>query len=514
MDANGRVSAVNAVWRVVAAGDDFFAQTFQRGISYLGLCDSTRGLNARAAGTIANGLRSVLDGSHSSFETQYVWYFGQECRGFKCLISSLGADSSAASRGAMVMHVEIATPIVDRPDLVGDGDGDGDEDGDGAGLAASVERLGPPDVLRDIGMVADIVPALVFHVDADLILRAANRHFESWFGVAAADVIGMNVADVTGQMLFRRIQSHVYTALSGRRVSFEDVFEDQPGSRRWFSATFIPDVTKEGRVRGFSGLAFDITRHKDLEKSLDDAKLASDHAMRVQTELLGHVGGELRAPLTAIVGFSETLASELFGPLGEQYREYAKDIRDTACGLSDMVGDLVDLAKVQSGQLQLDEERVNLGVLLKSAIGWAQQESRESGVKMVAKLPRHVPGLFADERLLRRIVVNLIASAVRLASDGATVTLSTRSETDGSLALLVTNEEAVIRQADLDRMAEPFARLEAPRSVSTMAGGLTLPLTRHFIELHGGALSLLEGGQHGGKGVTLAVRFPRARVVG
>ncbi|MFN3077640.1 MAG: PAS domain-containing protein [Alphaproteobacteria bacterium] len=494
VDAAGRLGVVNAAWRSVATGSDFFPQGVRRGLSYLDLCDATTGVNAGTAWTIANGLRSVLGGAVPSFELQYSWHFANVRRDFKCLISSLSQEGVAAPRGAVILHVELAVPADEAM---------GEPHGASGGSGAS-------DGMRDIGMVADRVPALVFYVDADLTFRAANRQMEKWFGVASADIVGMGMVEVTGPVLFRRIQSHVYTALSGRRVGFEDMFEEPPGTRRWFQATFIPDTTPEGRVRGFSALAYDITRYKALEHDLDEAKVASERCTRLQSDLLGHVAVEMKSPLTSILGFSETLANALFGPLADPYQEYAKDIRDTASSLVEMAGDLVDLAKIQSGQLQLDEERIDLKALLTTSTGRAQQMAKGAGVRLVVKVGRSVPGLFADERMLRQVILNLVAAVVRLSPDGATITLTTRNEEDGGLGILVTNPEAAVAQKDLDHLLKPFARLEVPRASAAVMGGLTLPLTSHFMQLHGGSLELRSGPK---SGVTVAAVFPRPRLV-
>ncbi|MEO5373318.1 MAG: PAS domain-containing protein [Alphaproteobacteria bacterium] len=512
VDAAGRIRAVNAAWRAIAAGGDFFAQSCDRGIDYLDLCDSTLGTNARAAWVIASGLRSVLDGTSPAFQTSYVWQFGTERRGFKCLISPVGADG-VGLRGAVVMHVDMDMPM-DMPERV-----DPMESTERQGIAMipdlpvahRLERLAPEESARGLGMVADTVPALVAYVDKDLIYRSVNRCYQDWFGVPATDIIGMGMPDVVGQVLFRRMEPHIATALAGNRVTFEEVFRDGSGGERWFHATCIPDIDDDGQVCGFSTVAHDITALKEMAYRLDEGRTAAEQVTRTQADVLTNVGQELRAPLTSIIGFAETLAAELFGPIPDRYRSYARDIRDTACGLTDLVNDLIDLSRLHSGQFRLDELRVDVHALLTSGHGRIEQVAKAAGVRLRLAIPGRLPTLFADERVVRQVVTNLLMTMVRHAAEGGTVTLSTRRELEGTLAIVVSADALVIPQADLDRLMEPFARLDVPRRPADTGGGLALPLVRRFMEAHGGTFTLQARPK---QGVVATATFPRARVVG
>ncbi|MBF0130783.1 MAG: PAS domain-containing sensor histidine kinase [Alphaproteobacteria bacterium] len=507
IDATGRVRAVNTAWRSVPSGDDFFPQSFDNDLNYLDLCDATRGSNARAAWAIARGLRAVLDGSSTSFSSQYSWQFGAKWRAFKCMISPFGGRTFGSARGALVIHVDVdgvaPADSGSRLDLI-------DIEAD-APLAARMELLAKEDPARGVGLVANAVPALLSYVDRDTTYRSVNSHYEKWFGAPASEIVGMSMAEVAGEALFRRIEPHVAKVLEGHRVTFEDTFEDGLGSQRWFRATYIPDIDGDGKVHGFCTLTYDITHLKEVETRLDEAKTAAEKCHRTQTEFLAHVGQELRSPLTSIVGFSQTLASELLGPIGDQYREYSKDIRDTACGLVELVSDLGDLSRIQSGQLVLEESRLDLGALIAASLSRVEAVAGEARVVLDIQKPSEAVGLFADERLVRMVVVNLLINGIRLANDGGKVGLSVRQEADRGLSVVVFDADLNLSQSDIERIAEPFGSLGRRHLPGTIGAGLALPLARHYMELHDGSLTLSRGATGG---FTATATFPRARVVG
>lgn len=491
VDSAGNLRSVNAAWRALG---EAYPQPFDRRSSYLKLWDAVGGINERAAWAMASGLRAVLDGSSPSFETNCILTTGEgERRAFKCMIAPMG-EGTTGSRGAVVMHIDIDLP---------------------AGEPASVPAGERPNALaadkaRGLAFAADAAPALVGYVDADLRYRAANRHHQEWFGIPAADMIGMRLADVAGQGLFRRVEGHLRTALAGEPVTFDDTFDDRPGAPRWFRANLIPDTGKDGRVRGVCLLAYDISAAKEDESRLLHLRHALEQAGRSQSTVIERIAQEFKSPLDTIVGFSETLASELFGPISEQYREYSRDIRDIACGMNDLVADLVDLARFQSGQLELAEERIDLAAMLGAGLGRAEAEAREAGVTLKVQVPRAMPGLFADERLVRQVLHSLVANGVRFCADGGRIAVTARRQKDGSVAVVVTDDDLRMEPADLDRLLEPFARLDLPRAdgIGTL---LALPLARNYMALHGGSLTLSVNPKGG---VSASAVFPRARVVG
>lgn len=505
IDAMGQVRSVNATWRTVE--EDFFSHAFDSGLNYLELCDSTRGENARAAWTVAKGLRAVLSGSEPDFSLQYSWQFESGRRQFfKCTISPLGGRTFGSPRGAVVMHVDIEGPPQAEPVKLPDA-----LDGNCACLADRIESPESADPARHIGMVANTVPALMSYVDASLIYRAVNRSYEKWFAAPAADIVGMSMADVAGEALFRRVEPHARAALAGEKVTFEDSFEDGVGERRWFRATYVPDIDAEGRVHGFCTLTYDITPLKEIERRLAEAKVSAEKSPASQTAFLANVDRELRSPLLSIIGFSQTLASELFGPIGEQYRAYAKDIRDTACELTELVSNLGDLSLIQSGQLALDEARIDLGALIAASLPRAEAVAGEANVTLETHLPDKMIGLFADERMVRMVVVNLLINSIQMANTGGRVHLSVHHESDGSLSIVVADHDRTVSPSDLDRMMEPFGHSNRNDSHGSVGAGLALPLARHYMELHNGSLTVSHGAK-GGFSATAA--FPRARVSG
>ncbi len=502
IDGGGCIQVVNAAWRTVAWGrGDYVSRSFERGLNYLDLCASTQGRNAPTAWTIAHGLRTVLKGSAPSFQALLTWSLEEERRDFICMIVPLGHENRGSPSGAVVMHVDV--PAEEYARAASDAGGEREAGGTAVFSVPSV------DTIRSAGKVIDWLPAMVGYVDTDLVCRAANRCYQEWFGIPAAEIIGMRLPDMAGQPLFQRIERHVQQALAGEAVCFEDRFEIRPGQQRWFRATYIPDRGHDGQVRGFSSIAYDITAIKEMESRQEKAHHAAEQCRRAHSAFLEHIDHELKSPLASIGRFAEALATEVFGPLDDRYREYARDIRDTACDLVGLVNDLDDLARIQAGQFQLDEERVDLRILLTNGLGRAEQMARKVGIRLRLAIPAQTPSLFADRRLVHQMALNTVTTVITLAAEGDTVHLAVRQDSNG-LTLTVTDTAVRLESEVLEHLLEPFGYHDRPCPPASLSTGVALLLAHHYMDLHGGTLQLTGDLQ---SGIKIIASFPRVRVV-
>ncbi|KAF0113067.1 MAG: Signal transduction histidine kinase [Rhodospirillaceae bacterium] len=506
VDGTGDLRLVNTAWRATTWRDG--GPSFDRGMNYLDLCTAQHGVNAVPACTIARGLRSVLTGETPSFRASVTWSVGQENKVFLCVITPWEREGEGTPTGAVILHVDMpdernmSEEEISRDRGAATGPTRQNADEKSQTKSDITENL----PLQILPGTTDWIPAMVGYVDADLVCRAANGRYAEWFGVPVEKIVGMPLSEITGTALFRRLEDPVHQVLAGKEVCFEDVFEPATGQPRWFRATYIPDCNREGQARGFSSLAYDITLLKEMETRLEAARQTVEQCRRVHNTFLEHVGHELKSSLTSIIGFAEPLATELFGPIDTRYREYSCDIRDTASALVDLVNDLADLARIQAGQFQLDEERIDLHTLLTNGLGRAEQTARDAGIRLHKAIPDHISPLFADERLVRQVVLNMLNTIIALTADGGHVYLLARREKDG-LALRVADPEVHLDEDFLARLLEPFGRCDFP---PRLFAGLALPLAHHYMDLHGGTLRVTSDPK---AGLAIVATFPPARVV-
>jgi PAS domain S-box-containing protein len=211
-----------------------------------------------------------------------------------------------------------------------------------------------------------------------------------------------------------------------------------------------------------------------------EAKMRAEADSRAKTEFLTVVSHEIRTPLNAILGFTEVIMDERFGPIGNaRYKEYLKDIHASGAHVMSLVNDLLDLSKIEAGKLQLDFSAVDVNQLVSECVSLIQpQANRERVITRLALSPRLPPAL-ADSRALRQIVLNLLANAVRYNEPGGQVIVSTAASKDGAVMLRVKDTGIGMTEAELRAALEPFHQASSRTKGGT---GLGLPLTKALAE--------------------------------
>jgi signal transduction histidine kinase len=247
-----------------------------------------------------------------------------------------------------------------------------------------------------------------------------------------------------------------------------------------------------------------------LARRLAGARDDANHANRAKSEFLAHMSHELRTALNAINGFSEIIKDELFGPVTPRYRDYAADIYRSGIHLTALINDVLDLSKIEAGKLEIDDEIVEPAALVDSCLRLVRDRAHKGNLRLHADLPRDLPPLRADERLVKQMLLNLLTNAIKFTPEGGRVTVAARVTEDGALALAVVDTGIGIAAEDIPRVLEPYGQVATARDRNPEGTGLGLPLVGKMVELHGGALTL-DSTKDVGTVATLI--FPRARVI-
>jgi signal transduction histidine kinase len=242
----------------------------------------------------------------------------------------------------------------------------------------------------------------------------------------------------------------------------------------------------------------------------EDLREKAEAANSAKTAFLANVSHELRTPLNAIIGFSEMMQRQLFGPLGsERYRSYVTDIHSSGTHLLDIISDILDLSKAEAGKLTLHEEAVQPCEVIDACLRMFMETTAAHGVRLSFDVPERRPLLFADPRLLRQVVANLVSNAVKFTQPGGLVAVACGPASDGSYKITVEDTGVGIAEENLAKVLEPFVQVESAYSRKHAGTGLGLPLVRKIVELHGGKIELRS---RLGVGTAVTARFPAARV--
>ena len=258
---------------------------------------------------------------------------------------------------------------------------------------------------------------------------------------------------------------------------------------------------------GTVALRVNATELKEAELKLRLARDEAQAASRAKNVFLASMSHELRTPLNAIIGFSEILRSEMFGALGaERYRGYAENIFASATYLMDLIRDVLDMAKIEAGRLEVSVEPIDIAGEIDSCLTMIGDSARAAGLVVERRIPGDLPLLHADSRAVRQILLNLLSNAIKFTPAGGGIEISAAAD-GGAGRIAVADTGIGIPAADLPRLGRPFEQVDNVLHRKRPGSGLGLALSRSLAELMGGSLSVesVEG-----EGTTVTLSLPVA----
>ena len=287
-------------------------------------------------------------------------------------------------------------------------------------------------------------------------------------------------------------------------------FRHKDGSVRCFQvkATAVPDVG--GKPVRMIGACSDITSIMQAQQALLEAKDEAERANRAKSVFLALVSHELRTPLNVIIGFSELIAQESYGPIGDrQYLDYAQDIHDGGRRLLEVINDILDIARLEAGNMEFDLRPVGIDSLLNSEYAAHAAEARAAGVDLSFEAERGLRPVLADRPRLCRAIGNLISNAIKFTPHGGRVRLHARHTDEGGVVFAVSDTGIGMSPEQVPHALEPFSQIDNLLARRRDGMGLGLPATRHIVALHGAALAIETRPD---EGTTVSIRFPPERM--
>ena len=296
---------------------------------------------------------------------------------------------------------------------------------------------------------------------------------------------------------------------AGQINGYETQVYKKGGTKIWVSENIRCVKDEMQNILYFEGSMEDITKRKEAELALREAKVHSDMANRSKTEFIANMSHELRTPLNAIIGFSEIMKNEVMGPLGaDMYRDYVKDIHKSGRGLLKIINEILDISKIESGDRELNESEFSFVPLVETCIDLHKAKTQDKRIT-VANNAKDLPYLIGEELAVKQIIANIYSNAVKFTPESGRITLMSAFDHDGSLRFSISDTGVGLTKDEIQKALSPFGQIDNALDRSGSGAGLGLTLSKSMMKLHGGDLEILS---EKGIGTTVSLIFPPERV--
>lgn len=325
-----------------------------------------------------------------------------------------------------------------------------------------------------------------------------NRFAEKFFGYSEAEIINCNIMgtiippqDSTGYDLTSITAEIVAQPEAYARNENENVRKN--GERVWVAWTNKPILNADGSVAEILSIGVDITQlvhtERELRRTLEELEAAKERAVAADTlksAFLATMSHELRTPLNSIIGFTGILLQKLAGPLNGEQEKQLSMVKNSAHHLLSLISDVLDISKIEAGQLRVSCEPVDLKAVISKTVQSIRPLAEKKGLALDLDLSEDVGVVSADERRLEQILLNLLSNAVKFTEQGA---ISVRCILEaGSYVTTVTDTGIGIKDSDLESLFQPFRQIDTGLSRKYEGTGLGLSISKKIVELMGGSI--------------------------
>ncbi|MGJ5631772.1 PAS domain S-box protein [Nostoc sp. CALU 1950] len=368
--------------------------------------------------------------------------------------------------------------------------------------------------------VLDTFPQRVFWKDRQSRFIGCNPAFIRHSQLTTDEIIGKTDFELPWAKL-----AHLYCAddmmvMTTRtpKLGYEEPFEGSNGEQFWLRTNKIPLTNSAGEVIGVLVSHEDITERKQAEaqlrqtnEQLANANMELARATRLKDEFLANMSHELRTPLNAILGMSEGLQESVFGSINDRQVKAIATIERSGRHLLELINDILDLSKIESGKLELQLSDVSVRSLCDTSIAFVKQMALKKNISLSIHISEHIDSIQVDDRRLRQVLINLLSNAVKFTPDGGSVTLEVRLGEEGgrgvggageageagevnspssspNLCFHITDTGIGIAAGEIGKLFQPFIQLDSSLNRQYSGTGLGLALVQKIVALHGGTV--------------------------
>jgi PAS domain S-box-containing protein len=373
--------------------------------------------------------------------------------------------------------------------------------------------------------ITDRVPASISSYDRNLICRFANGAHQAQFGVAPETMVGRSGASIFGDEWMEKYRPYVNGAFAGELQRFEISHPATDGSERILQVELVPEWA-DGAVVGYLAFATDVTRDKQAANALQAAKEDAEAASKAKGYFLANMSHEIRTPLHGAIGMTGLL---LQTQLTAEQRQYAEIARSSGESLLSLINEILDLSKIESGQLELERIDFDLRAVIDGTIDAVSLKANEKALELIVDVDPAIPvWLRGDPTRLRQILLNLLSNAVKFTDVGeVSLTVSATPVTSTATAPGAARSDAVrtvalsfavkdsgigISAEGLAKLFKPFTQADASTTRRHGGTGLGLSICRHLVGAIGGNISV-DSTPNGGSTFRFELEFERSERV-
>ncbi len=461
---DGTILAVNEAWRQFALnnspGPGQSVGGAEVGENYLAICTQSDGVPVGDASQACAGIRAVLGGRLSRYSQEYPCHSPQHERWFSMSVTPLGE----VQHGVVVAHTDITERKLHERN--------------------AIERAEQKQVILD-----NVIDGILT-IDSQGVILSVNRAAATIFGYDSADMLGHNVS-----MLMPEPHHSLHDGYLSRfrQTGVPHIIgsDREVEGRRKDGTVFPMDLAVSKTVRRgqpiFIGVVRDITQRKQAEQSIQQAREAAEMASKAKSEFLSSMSHELRTPMNAILGFAQLI--EYDPRLPEEHKDSTREILKAGYHLLRLINEVLDLSQVESGQLALSMEPVELDHVVRECLQLVSTMATQLGVTLSTAGLGDL-AVRADRTRLRQVLLNLLSNAIKYNRPGGTVQVELAPQGSGRLRILVTDTGAGIPAQRLGELFQPFNRLGIEGS-GIEGSGIGLTITRRLVEMMGGSVGVL-----------------------
>jgi PAS domain S-box-containing protein len=336
-----------------------------------------------------------------------------------------------------------------------------------------------------------------------------NQTAASFNGHSIEAHLGKTVAEILPDLppaIMPMLQQVLTSGQPILNLEFSAEVTSQPSETLYAEISVFPIMGRNEQPVGLGSILIDVTTRKRAEQERQRLLQELARSARLKDEFLANMSHELRTPLNAIMGLSEALREGIYGPLASRQQATLQTVEESGRHLLDMINDILDLAKIEAGKIDLDWSIVSVVSLCQTCLQLIRQSAHKKRIKVFEDFRQGAAILYADERRLKQMLVNLLSNAVKFTPEGGHIGLTVTGDREqGAVHFTVWDTGIGIAAGDMERLFQPFVQIDSSLARQYEGTGLGLSLVARLAEMHGGSVGVES---EPGKGSRFMVSLP------